>query len=89
MARLRTDNCTDADYDLLNTCVLQNTNVDIHSSEWKKAPIIVSNNATKDALNTKLAEKFALDTGQQIEWYYLTDKRAGKILTDPQLKETL
>ena len=87
--RLRTGNCTDSDYDLLNTRVLQNAHENLHSPEWKRAPIIVSDNATKDALNTKLAAKFAADTGQQLQWYYSTDKRAGKTLTDPQLKETL
>ena len=87
--RLRIGNCTDSDYDLLNTCILDNAHENIHSSEWKTAPIIVSDNATKDALNTRLAAKFAADTGQKLEWYYSTDKRAGNTLTDPQLKETL
>ena len=89
LGRLRTGNCTESDYDLLNSRVLENADIDIHSSEWKTAPIIVSDNATKDALNTKLAAKFASETGQQLEWYYSTDKRSGKILTDPQLKEIL
>ena len=89
LSHLRTGNCTKSDYDLFNTRVLENAEENIYTSNWKKAPIIVSDNATKDALNMKLAAKFAIETGQQLEWYYAIDKRAGKILTDPQLKTIL
>ena len=51
--RLRHGQCTDKDYDLLNTRVLTNATVDWSDPTWMDLPIIVSDNAVKDALNAR------------------------------------
>ena len=61
--RLRHGQCTDKDYDLLNTRVLTNATVDWSDPTWMDLPIIVSDNAVKDALNARGAEAFARQTG--------------------------
>jgi hypothetical protein len=47
--RLRQGRCTDADYDLLNTRQLKKINIMNENDNWRRAPIIVSNNDVKDA----------------------------------------
>ncbi|KDR77060.1 hypothetical protein GALMADRAFT_66760, partial [Galerina marginata CBS 339.88] len=49
LSRLREGRCTNKDYDLLSSRVLQGMNIDWE--KWKGTPIIVSENAQKDALN--------------------------------------
>jgi len=55
--------------------------VDVPPS-WQDIPVIVSENAVKDAVNAKAATAFAKRTGHQLHWYYCTDTRGGKTLTD-------
>ncbi|THU97714.1 hypothetical protein K435DRAFT_621622, partial [Dendrothele bispora CBS 962.96] len=43
------------------------------SQEWSTAPLIVSENATKDTVNIHAAEAFARRTGRELHWYYATD----------------
>jgi hypothetical protein len=87
--RLREGRCTKADFKLLNTRIISNNNIDFHSPPWKYTPIIVSDNATKDALNERCAAAFAAETGQQLHWYYATDKRGRSELVDDDLKSNL
>ncbi|TEB33501.1 hypothetical protein FA13DRAFT_1573945, partial [Coprinellus micaceus] len=56
--RLRLGECNDEDYELLCT-------------RW--CPIIVTDNASKDALNEARAIQFALDQNQELHWYYAID----------------
>ncbi|KAI0348769.1 hypothetical protein OH77DRAFT_1386195, partial [Trametes cingulata] len=60
LSRLREGRCTQDDYELLHP-------------EWADAPIIVYDNATKDALNVRAAEAFARNTGRELHWYYARD----------------
>ncbi|KAI0708650.1 hypothetical protein C8Q76DRAFT_602014, partial [Earliella scabrosa] len=41
--------------------------------DWSMAPTIVSDNATKDALNQYAAEQFARRTGRELHWYHARD----------------
>ena len=50
LGRLHEGQCTAADYWLLQSRILTSEK-DHADAKWKQAPIIVSNNATKDALN--------------------------------------
>ncbi|KAI1782011.1 hypothetical protein LXA43DRAFT_869725, partial [Ganoderma leucocontextum] len=73
LARLRLGECTDADFNLLNSRLLQNQPRGDYVSQWATAPIIVSDNATKDAINAQAAVVFAHNSGQSLHWYYCTD----------------
>ncbi|KAF8181770.1 hypothetical protein BJ912DRAFT_797357, partial [Pholiota molesta] len=69
--RLREGRCTDDDFNLLSTRVLENVTIDW--SEWKNVPIIISENAQKDALNVRATQAFADQTKQELHWYYAED----------------
>ncbi|KAI0077937.1 hypothetical protein K474DRAFT_1573952, partial [Panus rudis PR-1116 ss-1] len=71
--RLREGRCTEADYQLLLSKTLINAQPDWSLSEWIHAPLIVSDNAVKDALNEKAALAFASHTNQEIHSYYAID----------------
>ncbi|KAJ6550915.1 hypothetical protein B0H10DRAFT_1714641, partial [Mycena sp. CBHHK59/15] len=73
LGRLRDGRCTEGDFQLLNTRVLSNIGVDWSAEQWRTAPIIVSDNATKDAFNIKAARAFARRTGQPLHWYHASD----------------
>jgi len=89
LARLREGKSTESDYQLLNTRLIKNVRPDWSSSSWNNAPIIVSENVVKDALNVKAALTFAERTGRKINWYYSTDTIHGKPITDNTLKTHL
>ncbi|KAF8059271.1 hypothetical protein FPV67DRAFT_1399296, partial [Lyophyllum atratum] len=44
-----------------------------NASGWLDAPVIVSSNATRDAINERAAIQFAKETGQDLHYYYATD----------------
>jgi hypothetical protein len=73
LSRMREGRCTAADYELLNTRLASKLNIDWTSDKWKRAPVIVAENAMKDALNVKMAQDFAISTGQPLHWYYAQD----------------
>lgn len=87
LGRLRERRCTNDDYDLLSTRILNNTSV--NWSEWQNVPIIVSENAQKDTLNERATQAFANRTNQTLHWYYSEDSHRGNIITDPDLKDHL
>ena len=62
LGRLQEGRCTNDNYDLLSTRILNNTSV--NWSEWQNVPIIVSENAQKDALNERATQAFANRTNQ-------------------------
>ncbi|KAJ7177009.1 hypothetical protein C8R46DRAFT_836617, partial [Mycena filopes] len=43
------------------------------SDVWKNAPVIVAQNAMKDALNIQMAHDFAVSSGRTLHWYYAID----------------
>jgi hypothetical protein len=86
LQRLRQGKCTDEDYDLLNERQLKN--IDITDS-WRKAPIIVSNNDVKDALNERATLDFATRVNRELHWYHSIDIHARKIVSEPSLRAHL
>lgn len=64
LSRLREGHCTQNDYDILSNHVLQNT--DVNWDEWTDTPIIVADNAQKDALNERGAQAFANRTNREL-----------------------
>lgn len=89
LGRLREGRCTDQDYHLLSMRVIRYSGVNTSTPDWTDAPIIVSDNATKDAINEKTTIAFAKRTKQAIHWYYAADRHSGKKVTDPELKDRL
>jgi ATP-dependent exoDNAse (exonuclease V) alpha subunit len=89
LARLRVGSCTHADYDFLNAKLLRNTKTDFSDPIWMNAPILVSNNDVKDSLNIACARSFAARTKQPLHFYYATDKRKGKPISDRDLQQKL
>ncbi|KAJ7232896.1 hypothetical protein C8J57DRAFT_1578414 [Mycena rebaudengoi] len=76
LGRLREGRCTAADFQLLNTRLVQNLDVDWQTGPWASAPIIVTDNAIKDSLNARMAQDFARRTGRKLEWYHCHDALA-------------
>ncbi|KAF9031625.1 hypothetical protein BJ165DRAFT_1303625, partial [Panaeolus papilionaceus] len=68
---LRDGQCTYDDYDLLMSQCLPMSSIDW--SQWRDAPIIVSDNVQKDALNEKATHAFASRTGRDLHYYYSLD----------------
>lgn len=89
LGRLREGRCNMDDFHLLSTRLLKNDIVDFTTEGWRNAPIIVSDNATKDTLNERAAAAFAHSTNQELRWYYAEDRRCRKLLTDPALRALL
>ncbi|KAJ3009702.1 hypothetical protein NUW54_g2705 [Trametes sanguinea] len=89
LARLRVGQCTAEDYELLRTRVLTENEELLNDPQWADVPIIVYDNATKDALNVKATQAFAQRTGREMHWYYAIDRHRGRRLTDPQLQNHL
>ena len=76
LSRLREGRCNHDDYHLLSKRVLNNINVPW--KEWHEAPIIVTENAQKDALNERATKAFADRTNHKLHWYYAIDTHQGK-----------
>jgi ATP-dependent exoDNAse (exonuclease V) alpha subunit len=89
LARLRIGCCTDSDYQFLMQRELSHKPTNFSDAVWRHAPIIVSNNDVKDSLNLECAKSFAARTTQSLHFYYATDKRKGKQVTDPDLQQKL
>jgi hypothetical protein len=89
LTRLRVGACTDADYRLLNRRLINNVQPSWADPSWQTAPIIVTENAVKDAINERATAAFARRTNQELHWYYCTDERGGESITDEGLRSHL
>ena len=89
LSRLREGKCTETDYAFLNSRLAKRLASEQDISRWYNAPIIVSENATKDALNIAATEAFARQSGQPLYWYYCTDRHCGDPISDPALRTHL
>lgn len=72
---------------MLKTRIVNGSN--FKPSKWENAPIIVANNATKDALNAEAAVDFARRTKREIHWYYAIDRHENRIVNDEALVKKL
>ena len=89
LSRLRDGRCTHADYELLNTRLLSNAFNTTLRLQWQGAPVIVYNNAIKDAINIEATLAFARCTSQQVHWYYAVDTYHGKAIEDDAIIDLL
>ena len=88
LQRLRTGQCNEDDYELLNSKLLCNAEPLWSQEEWRESPVIVSNNEAKDLINLKCAEAFAARTGHELH-YHALDRQGGKVIDHADLKEHL
>ena len=89
LSRLCKGNCTAVDYEFLSTRLAPTLSQKTDMSSWQDAPIIVSENATKDALNVAATEAFAHRTGRHLYWYHCIDTHNGDIIHDHDLNQHL
>lgn len=89
LTRLRTGRCTQADFNLLNTRLLQNNVVDWASGEWDDAPMVVADNETKDTLNVEASAAYARSRNEPLHFYYGIHTRHGERLNDTGLNDFL
>ena len=88
LGRLRKGVCTDEDYALLRGRVLNGVQLTVND-EWRGAPVIVTSNATRDAINIRATKAFADRTGRELHWYHAVDTYKRSVITDPELIEGL
>jgi len=89
LSRLRNGSCTEDDFDLLNTRLLSVAGEDLTAMSWRNTPMIVSDNAVKDAINVRATLAFAKRTNQDVQWFEAIDTYRGTKITDPNVREYL
>lgn len=89
LSRLREGTCTTDDFSLLNSRIISTAGEDLSTNDWQNAPIIVSENAVKDAINVKASLAFAQRTNQTVEWFDARDTYRKAKITDPQIRDYL
>lgn len=89
LRRLRDGICNDDDYDMLMRKSLQNQVLPMGDQSWNFAPVIVTSNATRDAVNRRAAEAFAVQLGTELHWYHAVDTHQRSTITDPALIQKL
>jgi hypothetical protein len=89
LQRLRDGCCDDDDYGILSGRSLNKRALPSGDGGWKFAPVIVTNNTARDAINRKAAEAFAIEMGVQLHWYHAIDTHKKAVVTDQALIEKL
>ena len=73
LTRLCVGNCTNEDYALLSSRVINHCTSRHLLEEFSSVPVIICDNATKDALNEKFVRQFAESTNQELHHYWSED----------------
>ncbi len=89
LGRLWIGKCTTEDYEALLQRTVSTVKPDWNEPGWKDAPIIVYENAIKDAINEEMAMSFARETGRPLHWYYSVDRHRGARVSDSNLQNRL
>jgi hypothetical protein len=89
LQRLRNGACTKEDFDVLKGRVLQRNMLADKGKNDDFTPVIVTNNATRDAINCRAAEAFAKQAGSVLHWYHAIDTHKKSRVTDTALIEKL
>jgi len=83
LTRLREGKCTDEDFDMLNSRRIDRCDPQmLAAQDWTNIPVIVTNNATKDVLNSFAAVKFTDATNQDLHWYCAEDIYKSVVVAD-------
>lgn len=88
LQRLHTGICMREDYVLLKGRVMQEVGL-MMDNEWCAAPVIITNNATRDAINVRATQAFAERTGSNVHWYDALDMHKRSKINDRALIENL
>ncbi|PPR06558.1 hypothetical protein CVT24_001578 [Panaeolus cyanescens] len=80
LSRLREGKCNEYDFNILQERLVPRATVDW--GQWRDAPVIVCDNAQKDALNERAAQTYASRTNQDLHYYYAQDSHRGKPVTE-------
>lgn len=89
LSRLRTGTCTEADRQLLSTCLLSNVKPDWTDKTWASTPLVVPQNNVKDAFNERMAHCFAQEHGRELHYYHSVDVHKGLPVIDHGLQDYL
>jgi hypothetical protein len=89
LQRLRDGCCNSNDYGVLASRCLSQRTLPSGDGAWKFAPVIVTSNATRDAINRKAAQAFADEMGVELHWYHAVDTHNRAVITDRALIEKL
>ena len=87
--RLRDGFCDEGDYEVLASRSLGRLSQRDKCGDWKFVPVIVTSNATRDAINCEAAQAFAEQVGKPLHWYHAIDTHKRATVTDPDLIKKL
>jgi len=83
---LREGKCTDEDFDMLNSRRIDRCDPQmLAAQDWTNIPVIVTDNAIKDVLNSFAAMKFTDATNQDLHWYCAEDIYKGVVVANQGL----
>ena len=88
LGRLRDGVCNGSDFDMLSSRCMRLGSLPDDDS-WKSAPVVVTNNASRDAINRRAAEVFAERAGKELHWYHAIDTHRKNTIRDEALIEKL
>lgn len=88
LQRLRNGMCTPEDHAVLINRTLAKMTAPVDDM-WRSAPVIVTSNAVRDAINVRATEAFADRTGGELHWYHAVDTHKRTVITDAALIENL
>ncbi|KAK7445783.1 hypothetical protein VKT23_014779 [Stygiomarasmius scandens] len=77
------------DVALLKTRLASRVQPDWSSKTWATAPLVVSENAVKDAANVEAVKAFAMRTGRPLHWYYASHTHSELDFGNAALREKL
>lgn len=63
--------------------------IDFSSKPWQHTPVIVYDNAAKDAIDAQAVTAFTKETGQELHWYYAEDRHQRTVVKEKDLKDFL
>jgi hypothetical protein len=89
LQRLRDGCCNDDDYGVLAGRCLSQHSLPSNDRSWAFAPVIVTSNATRDAINREAARAFADQMGVELHWYHAVDMHNRAVVTDQALIKKL
>jgi len=86
LMHLQEGECTEADFQLLNTRQIDKCDPrSLTRFDWATIPVIVLDNTIKDAFNSFVAERFAEATNQVLHWYCAEDVYKKMVIANEAL----
>ena len=91
LGRLRCGKCNRSDIELLKSRVIGHEECSSFENDkgWRDAPVLVYDNAAKDALNIERAKAFTQRCHQSLTYYYAEDHHQQRLIEDDDLNDFL